>query len=148
MGSKKVCVSLGIVLHFIYARWKINIWGLLASVIFYGILPFYSVPYGVTPRISLCGFNQDPFLKIFVYSYWIRRKAKGRYITPKTALYPKASINFILKRNSDLCHSGLLWLCLQKHAHSSGNCSSTTALRFPSKICPRLHPPSPCLFQE
>lgn len=61
-------------------------------------------------------------------------------VTPKTALYPKAGINFILKRKSEFCHSGHLWLCLQEHTHS-GNCSSTTALRFPSKICPQPHPP-------
>lgn len=116
MGSGKVCFSLGIVLNFIYARWKIHCWLSLGSVIVDGVLPFCGIPYGMTPRIPQYNFNQDPFLKVFVCSCLKKKKKSQMFFsistTSKIALYPKVRINFILKRNGELCHSGHLWLCL------------------------------------
>lgn len=49
-------------------------------------------------------------MKSLAYFYWIGKKVQvfSILVMPKIALYSKARINFPIKRDSELCHSGNL----------------------------------------
>lgn len=117
MGSGKVCLSPGFVLSFIYARWKIHFWGLWDQwylMIFYLFIVYHMGWLQGFLSIILTRIHSWNFFCVLTES---EIKTKGFFffvsITPKTALYPKTRINFILKRNSELCHRGhqRLYIC-------------------------------------